>query len=519
MNRTLFSMVVLASLFSLRLSAQDLNIYFDAQTKEVIYITKGDTIYRPKVRKGEQIVFHLQNFNNFLFDAKLEIGKEDILISSDSGIGGNIMAGFSGGSMGLMGGLSPISGLAGPGLEASGGIEFGGSGFGADVKTQQQISLLKNRYDTALEKMFRTEKQLNFIRTDVDAYLQAQAVNTIIMEELNHLKRNPRLQPEQIKALSIEYLEKIFRTENAAEISLSGLLEKADSKKELRGYEQKLQEEAQEYHQSKAEITSVVRQLELFDLVDADFNTWKHNATEVVAQSDKVEQTITSNQTQLSQLIAAAGNEDIQQLVALRYEYEAIAANDFFETFRIDAEGDQTVIKAQLLPKDSAGRVNTQNVINLVSLKIPVHGGLKINTSVGLSFGQFFNQPMSYFVQDSTIKAQDLDQFTPMLTSFFHFYVQSPRQCTIGGSLGVGLPIIGGNGQQSIHFFFGPSLIIGQGERVVITGGVLGGRKERLAQGYTIGDQFVFDFSAVPTTSNYELGFFFGLSFNLLSKN
>jgi hypothetical protein len=501
------------------LDAQDLNIYFDAQTKEVTYITKGDTIYRPKVRKGEQIVFHLQNFNNFLFDAKLEIGQENILVSSDSGMGGNIMAGFSGGGMGLMSGLSPISGLAGPSLEASGGIQFGGSGFGADVKMQQQISQLKNRYDTALENMFRTEKQLNFIRTDVDAYLEAQAVNTIILGELNHLKRNPRLQPEQIRALSIEYLEKIFRTENAAEVSLSGLLEKADSKKELRGYEQKLQEEAQAYHQSKAEITSVVRQLELFDLVDSDFDTWKQNAAEVVAQSEKVEQTITSNQAQLSQLIAAAGNEDIQQLVALRYEYEAIAANDFFETFRLDAEGDQTVIKAQLLPKDSAGNVNNQNVIDLVSLKIPVHGGLKINTSVGLSFGQFFNRPVSYFVQDSTIKAQDLDEFTPMLTSFFHFYLQSPRQCTIGGSLGVGLPIVGGNGQQSIHFFFGPSLIIGQGERVVITGGVLGGRKERLANGYEVGDQFASDFSAVPTTSNYELGFFLGLSFNLLSKN
>ncbi len=500
--------------------AQDLHVYLDAQTKAVTYVSKGDTIYRPKVRKGEQIVFHLQNFNNFLFDARLQKGGEEIAVSGNSaGVGNNLLSGFGGGGMGLLGGLSPISGMAGTSLEVTENINFGGSGYGADVKTMQQITQLKSRYETALKQMYRTEKQLNFIHDDVDAYLQAKAINHIVLEELSKLKRNPRLQPEQIKALSVEYLQKIFRAEDNEEVSLSGLLEKADAKKELRGYQQKLEEEALNYQQSKGEIASVVAQLAIFDLADSDFNRWKKDAEEVVTKSEEVEKTITSNREQLKQLIAEARNEDIQELVALRYEYEAIAANDFFETFRLEAEGDQTIITAQLLPKDSTGKVDSRDAIDLATLKIPVFGGLKINTSVGLSFGQFFERPVSYFVQEGEIATEEVDQFTPMLTSFFHFYLQSTRQLSVGGSLGIGLPIIGGAGPQSINFFIGPSLIIGKGERVVVTGGLLGGKKERLARGYAVGDEFTSVFDEVPTTSTYELGVFLGLSFNLLSKN
>ncbi|MEZ4935601.1 MAG: hypothetical protein R2788_26125 [Saprospiraceae bacterium] len=518
MKKACCSISILFYLLQTTVCAQELHVYFDAHSKEVTYMMGGDTIHKPKARKGEQIVFHLQNFNNFLYEARVEGGKEDVQVSSGNGGSGQLMPGLGSGSMSLFAGLVPFSGAAGTGLETTKDIGFGGSGFGADAEVMSQLNQLKISYDAALSEMFRTEKKLNFIQEDLDNYVEAKAVNRIVLAELARLKRNDRLQPQQIKSLSLEYLEKIFRTESASDITLSGLLEKSDAKAELRGYQQKLEEEAGEYDRSRNKVASIVAQLALFQIKDKEFGTWKNSAAEVLAQSEKIQQTIAENKSRLQQFVAEAKNDDIQRLAALRYEYEAIAANDFSETFRMDADGDHTLIKVRLLPKDSTGRTDPQAAVEFPPLKIPVFGGLKINTSIGLSFGKFFDQPYSYFVKDSLIARQEMDQFTPMLTSFFHFYPQSNGQVSVGGSFGIGLPIAGNDGQQSISFFLGPSLIIGKGERIVVSTGLMGGRKEKLANAYLVGDSFSSEIDNVPTYSRYEMGFYFGLSFNLISS-
>ena len=64
----------------------------------------------------------------------------------------------------------------------------------------------------------------------------------------------------------------------------------------------------------------------------------------------------------------------------------------------------------------------------------------------------------------------------------------------------------------------GPSLIIGKGDRIVLSAGVMGGKTEHLDKGLQVGDRFNSDIADVPTTSSYKLGFYLGFSFNLLSK-
>lgn len=510
------SIVILLLFFHLTVCSQELHVYFDAHSKAVTYQQDGRTVTRPRIKKGAQIVFHLQNFNNFLFEAQVQGGGEAV----QAAMGGNGESGLSSSGsdsgMGMFAGLLPFTGAAGTGLDLTKGIGFGGSGFGADVEMMNQLNQLKQGYDAALSEMFMAEKQLRFVNEDLDNYLEAKAISDIVLAELKRLKRNPRLQPEQIRSLSLEYLQKIFRTESAADITLSGLLDKADGKKELKGFQQRLLEEEGKYEQGKNKVAAIMRQIATYNLADKDFNTWKNAGADVLTQSEKIHQTIAENKERLTQFIAGAQRQDIQRLTALRYEYEAIASNDFSETFRFEATGDHTLIQVSLLPKDSTGKTDPQRVIELPAVKVPVFGGMKINTSIGISFGSFFDQPQSYFVKDSLIAAQSLDQFLPMLTSFFHFYPQSVGLVSVGGSFGIGLPIIGNNGQQAINFFLGPSLIFGKGERVVLSAGLMGGRKEQLANAYVVGDEFASEIDNVPTYSRYELGGFVGLSFNLI---
>jgi len=155
-------------------------------------------------------------------------------------------------------------------------------------------------------------------------------------------------------------------------------------------------------------------------------------------------------------------------------------------------------------------------MIQLAPIKIPVYGGIKINASVGVNFGQYFNKPQTYFLKDSTIVGEDGDSFLPFITSFVHFYPQGRKSVSVGGSLGIGIPLSGAeSGFQSTTFFLGPSLFFGTGERLVVNFGLMGGKVNRLSRGYEVGDDFVGDESFIPLQSLYELGLFAGFSFNI----
>ena len=177
--------------------------------------------------------------------------------------------------------------------------------------------------------------------------------------------------------------------------------------------------------------------------------------------------------------------------------------------------GDRLKLKVRLEPIDTL-RIPNLQTRQLSALDIPVYGGFKVNASIGVSFGSFFNQPQGYFLRDSVIVSEKRDGYLPIITSFLLFYPQSAGNVSVGGTFGVGLSIGGDSGAQSIHFLLGPSLIFGQSERIALSAGLMGGRTDRLGQGYQVGDSLISEAGTVPLRSVYELGFFVGLSFNVL---
>ena len=55
----------------------------------------------------------------------------------------------------------------------------------------------------------------------------------------------------------------------------------------------------------------------------------------------------------------------------------------------------------------------------------------------------------------------------------------------------------------------------GKSERIVLNAGLMGGKTEKLSQGYQLGDRYVSDANLAPTTAVYALGYYVGVSFNL----
>lgn len=147
---------------------------------------------------------------------------------------------------------------------------------------------------------------------------------------------------------------------------------------------------------------------------------------------------------------------------------------------------------------------------------IPVSGTWKVTGGIGISFGALKDPRFEYTVRDNKIVGQELDQFIPIVTSFAHFYKQSPGNVNIGGSFGVGLPILGGSDIQAASFFLGPTVILGESSRFLLSGGLMGAKAKRLANGFQVGDSFDSFSEALPTINRYELGYFIGLSFSIL---
>ncbi|MCC7245851.1 MAG: hypothetical protein IT269_09240, partial [Saprospiraceae bacterium] len=216
---------------------------------------------------------------------------------------------------------------------------------------------------------------------------------------------------------------------------------------------------------------------------------------------------------EINQQLQTVESLDPQTLAALRTTYLEISNNRFNKTWTQTATGEKINLNITLTPIDSLRNKGAQ--IKATPLEVAVYGGIRVKAGVGLAFAQYFNRPQQYFVRDSILQSNNKDAFSPTITSFVHFYAPSRRAVSLAGSFGVGFPIGGGESLQSVSFFLGPSLVFGKNERIILSGGLVGGKVDRLSQGYKTGDVYYSDANQAPTESVYELGYFLGFSFSL----
>ena len=167
------------------------------------------------------------------------------------------------------------------------------------------------------------------------------------------------------------------------------------------------------------------------------------------------------------------------------------------------------------MARDSTNRPISSGRQEMAPINIEVYGGLQVNASVGVSFGQFAKSPQTYFVRDSFLRAEDESNFIPFLATNIHFYFQSRRNLSYGGTFGVGMALTNNDNMETPTFFLGPSVIFGKSQSFTVSAGAMGGRIRRLSQGYSVGDRYSSDANVVPTKTKFELGHFIGISFNM----
>lgn len=530
--RTTKNLLITCLLFCIlsKLNGQDLHIHYDAQTQQLQYLYNGKKISSPKVKKGGSIYLHIDNYNNYIYDLEIQEQQHLIQIPSSSN---NMNVSSSLGSGNLFSLLGGLSSGAGDGFKLLGNLSMGGdndddTGFGfagaetestaSKLQQQQQLQLQQAKYamDEILENMASTENSFYEVQNKISDYKQDLTIRDAVMKEVVKIKRNPNIPPGRIKKLTKAYLEKILDVEQVEDLNLEYILEKTDHKKQLQKQLRKLETDQQRYDMEIKKLKKLNEDMDGFGFASFELIALQNTAKSVYSNGTKVNSTVENGKQEIKTLMDNAQKESIQKYTDIWYEYEALSANDFSYVYRTEAMGDQSILQVNFTAKDSLKDSGVPPMLSLAPIRVPVFGGVKVNASVGISFGQFFNEPQSFFVRDSTIRVQTENSFNPYVTSFIHFYSQSAKSVSFGGSLGIGVPISSSNGLQSATFFFGPSLMFGKSERLVLNFGLMGGRQERLSNGYQEGDRFISDADVVPTHFPYELGYFVGVSFNLV---
>lgn len=499
------------------LSAQDLHIYFNAAPdngKNLVYVLNGDTLTHPKVRSGSQIFFHVDNFNNYLFRLEVGSNREEIdygdQTSSVADLMGASSAAFIPAELPIDGidGLNPFPGFNLTGIRNAFRTE-------GNLKGYAYADNIK-RIETGIAEIETIGDRVSAIEEEVTEILQSKTLIELARADLEAVMHHPGWKPAEIKKLAGKYMKQVFNTDNPNDIDAKTILKRSRIKNRLREKMRMLCENRKAFAYQSGQLTEEAAVLDNIPVKDKKLFEVSESLSGLLDDIPGLADHLDREVAGLDSLAEEAEDLDMTALIQLQRNVEGILKNNFSYTYRTVAEGDFTRISASLTPRASTDPEGDR--VQLAQVRVPVYGGFKVNASVGVSFARYLNQPRRYFIQDGSIRAENEDQFSPVLTSFFHFYWQRSGNLSFGGSFGMGLPLVGAGERQSACFFLGPTIFLGRKERLALTAGVMGGRVERPANGLRPGDTLDVGEGVLPTHNPYEAGFFLGISFNMFGE-
>src|SRR5690606_11754455 len=160
--------------------------------------------------------------------------------------------------------------------------------------------------------------------------------------------------------------------------------------------------------------------------------TLKEIGDNAVSSFDKI--------ARLRSLQASNPNFLLDEVAEIAQLYKEINSANFKFSYAVKQEEDITDIKLELFPKlDSVSKDTVVQYFELSKKR-----NVRIRNSVGVAFSFFNENNTSYFIAaDSTIRKGDKDLFTPLLSTFIHFYAGKVKGVKLGGAFGFGIPLQG----------------------------------------------------------------------------
>jgi hypothetical protein len=493
-----------------------MEVTYNLFNDSITYCKDGKPLKTPNLRKGDHINITITEFNPFIYDIDLKL--EETKISDGGGISGiAAMSSFMPGMPGLMGQGT----LAGQ-QEGSGGISL------LDIplltlndnpitlrglfERSRGNAMLLEQTNQAMKEISVIVEEVQMTHVAIKESERAMRVSWLALANLDKIKQHGGIRPTLIKKICGEFYEAIFQKQQGEEISLNDLLSWQELPTQYELLLQRLKTKQGELAAKMSLIQMFSDQLTTLGVEDNDFKKYTRDLIGFQAKTRALNKQL---EDVLNKKISPLNLPSMQELSDLQLTLAAVMSNDFTWRSTVQPAADESVLIIRVLQKRDSTHSSDPVLIKERRLPIEVRGGLKVSASVGVNFGQYFSPGLSYAVSNGVIVSEDEGAFSPAFASFLHFYGYRGQRATLGGSFGIGFPMLANGENQSIQFFLGPSFILGSSQKLVFSGGIMGGRVQRLAKGFREGDIFDANNGDIPTKEKYETGVFIGLSFNL----
>lgn len=358
---------------------------------------------------------------------------------------------------------------------------------------ETQTEILDNANNDMIKASKKIESIMDFIQ-----------LTEFTNQELLKLRTNPNLTEAELKRRATELSLRVF--ENKVELDQVIAVAAAKSNELERHVGDYLTAYRTFENQTELMKTSIGT---LESKVKND--NFKSSVENLSKQVTSRHESVSKNYIDLQDVLDKDVNSEIRsKLMEVYTNYDDIMNADFNYEYTLNTDKDVT----RLTMKFGKPEMDTLPPLKTRYIDIATQGGLRVNSSAGLSFISYFDGQSTYFNDGGYIGEEAGDLFLPSLTTMFHFYRQSYKPFTLGGSFGLSVPI---EGEKQFIYMAGLSGIIGKTQRVIVNVGAFGGKISRLDQGLRVGDELQSIYSEVPVRSVFDFGLYVGLTFNISS--
>lgn len=483
--------------------------YHDETFKFYKITKRGDMVQtrRPFCYTGVPVKVVVQDLNTFFYDVTFASQSfEEKPVNSEQNIQ-SLMSGFGN----FSGGESDGSGES----EDEGWDEFSallpGGVFQGVTGQQGALGMGAGEFDKEFDFLEDQSVVLDEVNSDlVKASKKIEDVMDFLQladftnQELIKLMENPKMTEAEIKKRANDLVVKVI--DNTPELDLILTIANAKSN-ELEKQVGEYQMAYNSFENKTQYMKSSIATLE----AKVKNDNFKTSVDVLARQVDNRFKTVSMNHTDLEDILSHDMTGEIRsKLMEMYSNYSNIKDADFKYEYTLNTDQDVT----RLTMNFGQPTEDSMQVVKTRYIDIPTQGGLRINSSAGMSFASYFNGQSTFFNDKGTIGEEAGDLFIPTLTTMFHFYRQTYKPFTLGGSFGLSVPV---EGEKEFIYMTGLSGIVGKSQRIIFNVGAFGGRINRLNQGLSVGDVLDSEYSEVPLKKVFNFGVYMGLTFNISS--
>jgi hypothetical protein len=375
-------------------------------------------------------------------------------------------------------------------------------------------------------------KELSDTLKLLETALQEEAIlleDALILEkDLVALSTKTQLAPSQIVQLADQLVSRQF---GAAGTQLS--LDKVfawSTPHRLRQKEESLSQLLAEVEGHYSILNVIGNQIDTSRTISPEMKTIQELCFSITGDKE-FKKGIDGKKEEARKLRTKAGGLNHQALLSLYEQYISIRNHSFEKTHNIYVEGNAMDLIIKLNPKELPSEPSSSSkgsdkeglavpkpaAAKTIERRIRLNNydPIKFSTNMGISFSNFFKPEQEYAVRNQVILVDQEELLRPLLFTGVTLHSGRERTLNPGLSLGIGIPVLSDTDGQSISYVFGPSLVLGKSQSVVLNGGIMAGKARRLKSPNRVNDAYGGFTQDLPTEFRMSYGWFFGAAINL----